>query len=117
MKNELSKYREEPSQPHHKFSKLENKVGAMETVVNNCEQSCTFLSSVYDTLSAELKDPTDNLKEAKESMMKPRTRFKLESKVTDLEARSMRENLLFHGIPEFHNENCELLIKQFMPAE
>ena len=50
-------------------------------------------------------------------MIKPRTKIKLESKVTDLEARSMRENLLFHGIPESHNENCELLIKQFMAAE
>ena len=135
MKNELSKLSGiEKSLVNLtiKFSKLENKVGAMETVVNNCEQSCTFLSSVYDTQSAELKDTKNNLKEAKESIQSLRqkcvnleqkmddeakNKIKLESKVTDLEARSMRENLLFHGIPESHNENCELLIKQFMAAE
>ena len=129
MKNELSKLSDiEKSLANLtiKFSKLEtNKVGAMETVVNNCEQSCTFLSSVYDTQSAELKDTKNNLKEAKESIQslkqkcvnlkqkmddEAKNKIKLESKVTDLEARSMRENLLFHGIPESHNENCELLI-------
>ena len=37
----------------------------------------------------------------------------LESKVTDLESRSMRDNLLFYGIPEKGQyENCEELIKQ-----
>ena len=44
-------------------------------------------------------------------------KIELENKVTDLEARSIRENLLFHGFPESHNEKSELLIKQFMAAE
>ena len=36
----------------------------------------------------------------------------LEAKVTDLESRSMRGNLLFCGIPEKgQNENCEALVK------
>ena len=38
----------------------------------------------------------------------------LENKTDDLEARSMRENLLFHGIPEMPNENCETLIQEFL---
>ena len=38
----------------------------------------------------------------------------LETKTNDLEARGLRENLLFHGIPETKDENCELLIKQFV---
>ena len=68
-----------------KFSKLEtNKVGAMETVVNNCEQSCTFLSSVYDTQSAELKDTKNNLKEAKESIQSLKQKcVNLEQKMDD----------------------------------
>ena len=40
---------------------------------------------------------------------------KLGSKVADLESRSMRDNLLFYGVPEGGDaENCELLIKTVM---
>ena len=38
---------------------------------------------------------------------------KLESKVSELESRSMRDNLMFYGITEMQNEDCEQLIKQF----
>ena len=38
----------------------------------------------------------------------------LEAKVTDLEYRSMRDNLMFYGIPEQQNEDCKVSIKQFM---
>ena len=38
---------------------------------------------------------------------------KLENKVTDLESRSVRDNLLFYGIPEGgEHENCEVLVKE-----
>ena len=67
MKNDLSKLsgiEKSLAYLNIKLSKLENKVGAMETGVNNCEQNYTF----YDTQSAELKDTKKNLKEAKESI-------------------------------------------------
>lgn len=40
---------------------------------------------------------------------------KLEAKLTDLESRSMRDNLLFYGIPETlgDTEDCDYLVKQF----
>ena len=37
---------------------------------------------------------------------------KLETKVVDLESRSMRENLLFYGIPEGEPQDCEILIRE-----
>lgn len=38
---------------------------------------------------------------------------KLESKVADLESRSMRDNLLFYGVPEGgENEDCENLVRK-----
>ena len=37
---------------------------------------------------------------------------KLESKVSELESSSMRDNLMFYGITEMQNEDCEQLIKQ-----
>ena len=66
MKNDLSKLsgiEKSLAYLNIKLSKLEIKVGAMETGVNNCEQNYTF----YDTQSAELKDTKNNLKEAKET--------------------------------------------------
>ena len=35
----------------------------------------------------------------------------LEAKINDLEYRSMRDNLMFYGLPEEPNENCESIIK------
>ena len=70
----------------------------METGINNYEQNCIFLSSVYDTQSAELKDTKNNLKEAKENIQslkqkcvnleqkmadEAKNKIKLESEVTD----------------------------------
>ena len=81
-----------------KFSKLESKVPTMETVVNNCEKSCTFLNSSYDAQSNETKDTTKQFKEAKDNIksLKPKcdnfekkeeaeskNKIKIESKITD----------------------------------
>ena len=38
----------------------------------------------------------------------------LQSKINDLEYRSMRDNLLFCGIPEHEGEDCELRVRQFL---
>ena len=40
--------------------------------------------------------------------------IELESKTNDLEARSMRENVLFFGFKESENEDCSTIIKQFI---
>ena len=38
----------------------------------------------------------------------------LQSKINDLEYRSMRDNLLFYGIPESNGEDCEIRVRQFL---
>lgn len=109
----------------YKINQMENKVSTMETVVNNCEKSCGFLSTTYDTQSNDLKAAKDNIKTLKKQCdsfetqvtEQNKTKAKLESKITDLEARSMRENLLFHGIPETQNEDCEMKVKEFLINE
>ena len=108
-----------------KMNTLDTKVSTMEAVVNNCEKSCTFLSSTYETQSKEIteaKNRVTNLKKQCDDLDKQvkeqvKTKRKLESKVIDLEARSMRENLLFNGIPESDPENCEVKVKDFMVKE
>lgn len=103
-----------------KVSDLEQKVTSMETKVNTVERSCEFMSSENDDRKAELnraksdlatlKGKCDNLEsDAKAYMDKS---AKLETKLTDLESRSMRDNLLFYGVPEQGaTENCENIIK------
>ena len=38
---------------------------------------------------------------------------KMHTKLLDLESRNMRENLVFHGLPENVNEDCEAVVKTF----
>ena len=38
----------------------------------------------------------------------------IQSSVTDLKSRSMRDNLIFSGIPENRNEDCEAVLQDFL---
>ena len=42
---------------------------------------------------------------------------KLQRKVLDLESRSMRDNLVFHGLPESTPEDCESLVRTLLKEE
>lgn len=105
---------------HMKVTDLETKVSSIETRVDNVEKSCQFMSSENEDRKRDLaKAKTDiaNLKGKCDNMEKNTRSFiensaKLESKVADLESRSMRDNLLFYGAPEGgESENCENIVK------
>ena len=92
----------------------------MENKVGDVEASCSFISAENDDRKkdlskakseiASLKGKCENLEKNTQSYMDKSA--KLEAKVIDLESRSMRENLLFYGIPEGGpEENCENLVK------
>ena len=105
-----------------KINQLETKVSTIEPVVQNCEKSCTFLSSTYETQSKDLKSAQTEVKNLQKQCAdltnqvneQNKSKVKLEAKITDLEARSMRENLIFNGIPETPNEDCQMKVKDFM---
>ena len=105
-----------------KVENLEIKVKSIDTKVTETEKSSQFINK-------EVEEAKKKLKNAEEEMKKMNNKCKdfektcesletktqnLETKTNDLEARGLRENLLFHGIPETKDENCELLIKQFV---
>ena len=100
---------------------LETKVGAMESKLNNCEKSCDFLSKEYEEQKKELKSAKSNISGLQKRCNDLESKCeeyekkgsKLNKKLLDLESRSMRENLVFHGLPESPNENCETMVKQF----
>ena len=108
-----------------KMNQLETKVSTMEPVVQNCEKSCTFLSSTYETQSNDLKNAQSEVKNLQKKCSdltnqvneQSKSKTKLESKLTELEARSMRENLIFNGIPETTGEDCEFKVRDFMLKE
>ena len=84
------------------------------------EKSCQFISNANEENKKDIKSNKDELKGVKkrcdevekETNTLKASNSKLESKMVDLESRSMRENLMFYGIAEGgEDENCEGLVK------
>ena len=105
-----------------KVETLETKMKTMDTKVIEVEKSNKFISDEFDKTKQKLKSASDDVKRLNDkcknfetAVQKLETQNKnLEDKTNYLEFRSLRENLLFHGIPESPNENCELLVKEFI---
>lgn len=103
-----------------KVSDLETKLKSLDTRVTETEKSCQFSASESETNKKDLKVAKDDIKKLRKSVDKfeesskslSDESAKLDTKLIDLEARSMRDNLMFYGIPEGGpNENCEELVK------
>lgn len=103
-----------------KVSDLESKMQNLETRLSENEKSCQFISNTNDQNQKVIQANKDELKNVKkrcnevekDTKSLKNSSQKLESKVDDLESRSMRENLMFYGINEGgDNENCEELVK------
>ena len=105
-----------------KVETLESKMKTMETKVQDCEKASTFINSEFEKTKEKLKSASDDVKRLNTRCKEFETVVKtlesknksLEDKTNDLEFRSMRENLLFHGIEELTGENCEMLVQQFI---
>ena len=93
-----------------------------DTRVNDVEKSKEFLSDAYEDTKTKLKSADSDLKKlnnrCKEFEDTVKTQKEknetLEAKANDLEFRSMRENLLFHGMLGSTHEDCEAIIKTFI---
>ena len=104
-----------------KVSDLEGKMKSLETRVTETEKSSQFIGKEYEANKKELKttkSDIQNLQKSCDSFEKvsqslSEKNAELDKKLVDLEARSMRENLMFYGIPEEgEKENCEAKVKQ-----
>ncbi|MEW8547532.1 MAG: hypothetical protein AB2693_28835 [Candidatus Thiodiazotropha sp.] len=96
-----------------KVSDLETKMKSLDTRLIANEKSCEFISSVNEQNKTELKATKDELSEMTKSCKQlEKETSSMKEKLVDLESRSMRENLMFYGIPEAgRDENCEELVK------
>ena len=103
-----------------KVSDLETQMKSLDTRLRENEKSCDFISKEHESQKNELKAATKSLGvlqkhcadlEKNTASMK-QSHDTLNAKLSDLEARSMRENLLFYGIPEGgDSEDCDRLVK------
>jgi hypothetical protein len=126
LKISNSKIEQSVNKIEMKISTIENKVTALETKVNDIEQTASFISSEFEnqkssltaayTEIANLKSVCQKLdNNLKESKKREETTT---DKILDLEARSMRDNLIFYGINETEqNENCEELVKTLIQTK
>ena len=103
-----------------KVSDLEMKVHSIEPRATEVEQACSLISNENDNRKKEVERARADVQKLKTDCTNIKNdanylRSKdaaLEAKVTDLESRSMRDNLLFYGISERgQHENCESLVK------
>ena len=100
---------------------LETKVEVMEGQMKNCEKACDFLGKAYEDQKNELKTAKSNISglqkrcdDLEDTCKDYETKAsKTHKKLLDLESRSMRENLVFHGLRENVSEDCEAVVKEF----
>lgn len=120
LKNSASKIETTVNNINTKVASMETKVNALETKVNDIETSCTFINSEFENQKKKLETANieiTNIQQTMRNLEKQTERLlidkeKCNEKITDLESRSMRENLIFYGIAETGNgEDCEALVK------
>ena len=103
-----------------KVTNLEDKVKSIDNRVTEVENSSSFLAEQSDVCNQTLNSTKTELKKMKkiyddlenEAKKIEERRTQMEDKLTDLECRSMRDNLIFYGIPETAAEDCENKVKE-----
>ena len=86
--------------------------------VQEITRSLEFAHEHIMTLQTANKELHSSVQSLSEQMQKISTENKqLKETVLDLQTRSMRDNLIFSGLPETNNENTESVVKNFMKTQ
>ena len=114
---------------NQRVEQLDLKLKNVESRVDETESSCIYISSEFESSREKLTETKSELKSINEKLnnqnremeneiqqLKTRNES-LDLKVDDLEYRSLRDNLLFHGLPEQQGENCEQLISDLIHSQ
>ncbi|KAH3781429.1 hypothetical protein DPMN_159256 [Dreissena polymorpha] len=102
-----------------KVEGLEQNVKSIEARTKEIERSSQFMNNELEDTRQKIKSTDTEIKNINKNHKEKIQSIKLqadenEQKTNDLEARSMRENLLFYGCPEVLNENCEGTVKSII---
>ena len=117
----------------HRVEKIEESVGQLEQRVAGCEASCEFINKQYEDLKKthatankntstlkkdlhEVKTSQNALQQDVKTLSEDMARSRVVSgyQYLEIEARSRRQNLLFHGFQEEKGEKCFHKIKTFI---
>ncbi|KAH3778796.1 hypothetical protein DPMN_180267 [Dreissena polymorpha] len=105
-----------------KVSELEVKLTCIDKRVTSVENSCAFISTEFESQKAHIS----NIQKEITSLETQRTKMErqledystreeyINDKLSDLESRSMQENLMFYGFDESKEEDCEVIVKTFI---
>ena len=95
-----------------KFSNIESEISRKLT---DFENSIAFMSDEFETLKTSVQSLESEVRHIKKENfdLKEEISTLKESMVSE-KARSMRNNLLFHGVPESKEENCEQTVRTFI---
>lgn len=96
---------------------LDAKISTLDTRVGDIEKSRQYDSQILDEISTKQKNIDTEFKKFKEAQKITSNESSLMEEIIDLKCRSMRDNLLFHKIPEEKDENCEEKILNFIENE
>lgn len=97
-----------------RISNLESKLDDMDTQVSTQQNEITDLKSAVEFNSKDIQSLKKRL--VNQSDAASHDTSKLKDKIDDLENRSRRNNLIFHGIPEGSEEghSCEEFLSDFL---
>ena len=93
------------------YSNLESKLSFICNKLDNLERSSQAIASIAQTLST-VQTRVDSIE--KQNIGKDQLLKVLAYKSIDIEARSRRHHLLFHGLAESRSENCTELLRNFL---
>lgn len=104
-----------------RLSVLDNKIDSVNRDVNTVknrveelEKSTQFISETFDELSVKTDEAVSERTGIKKEIVKLTIENKqLREDITDMQARSMRDNLLFFGLKEDREENCTDVVLDF----
>ena len=95
-----------------------NKLSCLPTRVDELEKTASFISDSYDAVKGELEHQYKEIRRLQDlnKTMSDQISDLGESKIKDQE-RSMKQNLMFFGLPESDNENTEQVLHDFMKTK
>ena len=100
---------------------MDARISLIEVVHNEISalrQSLEFSQQQIDTLSSENKTLKDSVSTLSSQLTVVTSECKtMKETILDLQTRSMRDNLVFSGIPETPTENSETVIKDFITTQ
>jgi predicted nuclease with TOPRIM domain len=97
------------------LKKIENKVDTLESKIDNAIIKADEASSTVNITKQEVKDLQVNLAQSNAALVMTKSRCDfLESRLNQLEDYSRRDNLIFDGITETQDEDCQHKVRRIM---